>query len=67
MTISRAPELIVGDIAQAFGTLRKLEQQIDAVRHDFMSEGKGPQLPSEVTRFHLKREMVALDGRSERR
>src|SRR5687768_15057549 len=61
MTIYRAPELSVGNIAQAIGTLRQLEQQIDAVRQDFMSEGKGPQLPSEVTQFHLKREMVALE------
>lgn len=61
MTIYRAPELSVGDIAQAIGTLRQLEQQIDAVRHDFMSEGEGPPLPSEVTQFHLKREMVALE------
>jgi diguanylate cyclase (GGDEF)-like protein len=61
MTIHRAPELSVDDIAQAIGTLRQLEQQIDAVRRDFMSEGKGPQLPSEVTQFHLKREMVALE------
>jgi diguanylate cyclase (GGDEF)-like protein len=61
MTIYRAPELSVADIAQAIGTLRQLEQQIDAVHQDFLSEGKGPPLPPEVTQFHLKREMVALE------
>ena len=61
MTIYRAAQLSVGDIAHAIGILRQLKQQIDAVRQDFMSEEKGPQLRSEVTQFHLKREMVALE------
>lgn len=61
MAIQRAPELSVGDIAQAIGTLRQLERQIDAVHQDFISEGNGPLLPPEVTQFHLKREMVALE------
>lgn len=61
MTLYGARDLSVRDIAHAIGTLRQLEQQIDAVRQDFMSEGQGPQLPSEVTQFHLKREMVALE------
>ena len=37
MAIQRAPELSVGDIAQAIGTLRQLERQNDAVHQDFIS------------------------------
>lgn len=61
MTLYRAPELTVSGIAQAIGTLRQLGQQIDAVRQDFVSEEHASQLPAEVTQFHLKREMVALE------
>ena len=61
MAMHRASELSVGDIAHAIGTLRQLERQIDAVRQDFISEGNGPLLPSEVTQFHLKREIVSLE------
>jgi CheY-like chemotaxis protein/GGDEF domain-containing protein len=61
MTIAKTPEHSVRDIAQAIGTLRQLKQQIEAVRQDFMSGEAGPQLPTEVTQFHLRREMSALD------
>jgi len=55
------PELSLATIARAMGTLRQLKQHIEAVRQDFMPEGDRPQLPSEVTQFHLRREMMALD------
>jgi GGDEF domain-containing protein len=61
MTMYSPPQLSVGDIAQSIGMLRQLEQQIEAVRQDFMTEGDGPHLPSEVTQFHLRRELVALE------
>jgi len=61
MTNAKPAERSVGDIATAIGTLRQLKQQIEAVRQDFMSGEAGPQLPTEVTQFHLRREMSALD------
>jgi diguanylate cyclase (GGDEF)-like protein len=61
MTMYSTPQLSVEDIAEAIGTLRQLEQQIEAVRQDFMTEGDGPQLPAEVTQLHLRREMVLLE------
>ena len=61
MTKYSAPQLNLQDIAHAIGTLRQLEQHIEAVRQDFMPEKEAPQLPSEVTQFHLKREMTALE------
>jgi GGDEF domain-containing protein len=48
-------------IAHAIGTLRQLEQHIEAVRQDFMPGEEAPRLPSEVTQFHLKREIMALE------
>lgn len=61
MTISKTPERSIGEIARAIGTLRQLKQQIEAVRQDFMPGEAGPQLPTEVTQLHLRREMSALD------
>jgi len=61
MTKYCSPQLSLQDIAHAIGTLRQLEQHIEAVRQDFMSVDEGPQLPSEVTQFHLKREIMALE------
>lgn len=61
MTRYSSPQLSLQDIAHAIGTLRQLEQHIDAVRQDFMPVKDAPQLPSEVTQFHLKREIMALE------
>lgn len=61
MTKYCSPQLSLQDIAHAIGTLRQLEQHIEAVRQDFMPAEEGPQLPSEVTQFHLKREVMALE------
>lgn len=61
MTEYGFPQLSLQDIAHAIGTLRQLEQHIDAVRQDFMPGKEAPQLPSEVTQFHLKREIMALE------
>lgn len=61
MTQYSAPRLSLQDIAHAIGTLRQLEQHIEAVRQDFMPGKEAPQLPSEVTQFHLKREIMALE------
>jgi len=61
MTVSQTPERSMKDIARAIGTLRQLKQQIEAVRQDFVSGEAGPPLPTEVTQFHLRREMSALD------
>jgi diguanylate cyclase (GGDEF)-like protein len=61
MTVSQTPERSMEKIAHAIGTLRQLKQQIEAVRQDFMSGDAGPPLPTEVTQFHLRREMSALD------
>jgi diguanylate cyclase (GGDEF)-like protein len=61
MTIYSSPQLSVQDIAQAIETLRQLQRHIESVRRDFMPEGDGPELPAEVTQFHLRREMVALE------
>jgi GGDEF domain-containing protein len=56
-----SPQLSLQDIAHAIGTLRQLEQHIEAVQQDFMPGKDAPQLPSEVTQFHLKRELMALE------
>ena len=61
MTKYSSPQLSLEDLAHAIGTLRQLEQQIEAVRQDFMPVVERPQLPSEVTQFHLKREVMALE------
>jgi GGDEF domain-containing protein len=61
MTEYSSPPLSLQGIAHAIGTLRQLEQHIDAVRQDFMPEKDAPQLPSEVTQFHFKREIMALE------
>jgi diguanylate cyclase (GGDEF)-like protein len=61
MTVYNTPQLSVGDIAEAIGTLRQLSHQIEGVRQDFLTEGDGPQLPAEVTQLHLRREMTALE------
>lgn len=61
MTMYGPPQLSVGHMAEAIGTLRQLQQQIEAVRHDFMTQGDGPQLPAEVTQLHLRRETVLLE------
>ncbi len=61
MTEYSFPQRSLQDIAHAIGTLRQLEQHIDAVRQDFMPGKEAPQLPSEVTQFHLKREIMALE------
>ena len=57
------PQSSLGDIARWIATFRQLAQQIEAVRQDFLMEGNSApaQLPSEVTQFHLRREMVALE------
>lgn len=52
----------VADVEEAISTLRQLEQHIESIRNDFVApETDGLQLPSEVTQFHLRREMVALE------
>ena len=61
MTMYGLSQLSVGDMAEAIGTLRQLQQQIEAVRHDFMTPSDGPQLPAEVTELHLRRETVLLE------
>jgi len=61
MTKYRSPQHSVQGIADAIGMLRQLEQHIEAVRQDFMPVKEAPQLPSEVTQFHLKREVMALE------
>lgn len=55
------PQLHLQGIAHAIGTLRQLEQHIEAVRQDFMPGQETPQLPPEVTQFHLKREIMTLE------
>src|SRR4051812_15922863 len=61
MTLYSFPQLSLQDIAHAIGTLRQLEQHIEAVRQDFMPGKDALHLPSEVTQFHLKREIAALE------
>jgi GGDEF domain-containing protein len=61
MTEYSSPPLSLQGIAHAIGTLRQLEQHIDVVRQDFMPGKEASQLPSEVTQFHLKREIMALE------
>lgn len=60
MTIPGSPKNL-SEIAQIIGTLRQLAQHIECIKQDFMTEGEGPALPSEVTQFHLRRELVALE------
>jgi diguanylate cyclase (GGDEF)-like protein len=55
------PQQSIEEIEESISTLRQLEQHMEAVRKDFAPEGNGPQLPSEVTQFHLRREMGALE------
>lgn len=40
---------------------RQLQQQIEAVRNDFLIEDHEHRLPSEVTQLHLRRELRQLD------
>jgi FOG: GGDEF domain len=61
MTEYSFPPLSLQAIAHAIGTLRQLAQHIEAVRQDFMPGKEALQLPSEVTQFHLKREIMALE------
>lgn len=61
MTTQSSASLTGEDIARSIGILRQLKQQIEAVRQDFtVSDGRGPELPPEVTQFHFRREMVSL-------
>jgi GGDEF domain-containing protein len=57
------PQSFLADIARGIAMFRQLAQQIEAVRQDFMMGGNSAsaQLPSEVTQFHLRREMIALE------